>query len=151
MADAASHQRAIRRTRVAAGFRRFSAIPRRRRRSSTVGRDNPRLGQEPSCEARAGDVLLIAVGPGRGFVLDAEALGWAGETGLAAIATDGVPALRRPPTTSPRCAVGRCRAWCDDSRGDDVWDGLLSIAPRNVLGRTSPTPSFGADIRATNH
>jgi hypothetical protein len=88
------------------------------------------------CEARAGDVLLIAVGPGRRFVLDASALGWARATGLGAIATDGVPALTASTDNLPVGVQWTLQSLVADSRGDGVWDGLLSITPRNVLGRT---------------
>jgi hypothetical protein len=87
------------------------------------------------CEARAGDVLLIAVGPGRSLVLDKDALGWARATGLAAIATDGVPALAASADKLPLGVQWTLQGLVEDSRGDDVWDGLLSITPRNVLGR----------------
>jgi hypothetical protein len=94
------------------------------------------------CEARPGDVLLIAVGPGRRFVLDAEALGWARATGLAAIATDGVPALSASADNLPVGVQWTLQSLVQDSRGDDVWDGLLSITPRNVLGRTIANAVF---------
>jgi ketosteroid isomerase-like protein len=120
------------------------------RDSADSGGDALRLSAETildraknqGCEARAGDVLLIAVGPSHRFVLDAEALGWASETGLAAIATDGVPALA---ASTDNLSVGvrwTLQSLVQDSRGDDVWDGLLSITPRNVLGRTVANAVF---------
>jgi hypothetical protein len=99
--------------------------------------------QHQGCEARAGDVLLIAVGPGRRFVLDAEAVDWARTTGLAAIATDGVPALTA--STDNNLSLGvrwTLQNLVEDSRGDDVWDGLLSMTPRDVLGRTIANAVF---------